>query len=544
MEFLIDTLLGQLEENPHNPKEWHRLVRIAESGGDIPLLRRVYEALLEQYPNTAPVQIAYLKLFATAATTLPVQELINRFLPLSPSFELWAFYLGYIRRTNPPSLPSSRDNVRRAYEFSVTRIGHDPQSGPMWAEYLRFLHTGEVTSWWEASQKTDMLRSTYQRCMAVDEIAGERFLRDLRPAHMQARIVLRELAGHIAGLGINCTQSSLPLPHPATFSRQEIELIGRWKAYLKWEEGNPLAIQEDLLNVRIQTVYRKAVIWMRYYPEIWFRAFSWTASVGGPDEGLLILQAGLDANPDSFALTYAYAEALEEAQLDTGTRDFSAIHRVYERFLGVLRDQLTHARRETPQQELADLKKQYTNAWINYMRFTGRTEGHKACHDAFQSMHTGNDEYIGWELYEWAAITRYRCQCAEGGQTAAVRIFETGMERYESNATYIVSYLGFLLTVNAKNDARDLFDRIIRTFTAQEAKPIWEHWARSHCEHDDLKARLDFERRMAEIYPDGGFEPEPLLKRFARRHAYFSLDAIADHDLAFAKTGYPNYQQV
>ncbi|KAJ7174432.1 Suf-domain-containing protein [Mycena filopes] len=577
----FDSQMGRLKENPHDPETWKRLIDIAESSGDISRIREAYDALLKQYPNTASAQTAYLKHFAdNPATRSDAEELLNKFLRASPSIELWNFYLSYVRRINTPTTPATRENVRKAFEFAVKNIGHDRESGPMWHEYIQFLNAGEGSSAWDASQKMEALRKTYHRCvqipldnveslwsqyeafeMGLNKITAKKFMSDLSPAHMQARTVLRQLTIHLNGLGMSSNQSSgIFLPAPATFSQQERQLISRWKAYLKWEEGNPLAIEEKdtaLLISRIQMVYRKAVIRMRYYPEIWFMAYSWTTSVGRRDEGLAILKAGLEANPDSFALTYAYAELLEKAQLKKDHRDFTEIHAVYERFFGVLRVELARltatatdspteapngdasdpeaapaeppteeelAERKRNQEELPELKKQYSNAWINYMRFARRAQGHKACREVFGKAR--KDEFIGWEVYEAAAMTEYRCNL-EDGRMVAARIFETGMKKYSTDATYVLSYLGFLLTVNDENNARALFERVIGTFTPQEAKPIWERWSRSQYQYDDLEAVLELERRMAETPP---------IKRFAQRHTYHSIDAIADHDLGFAKT--------
>jgi cleavage stimulation factor subunit 3 len=107
------------------------------------------------------------------------------------------------------------------------------------------------------------------------------------------------------------------------------------------------------------------------------------------------------------------------------------VHSVYERFFGVLRADLARLTaapnvsdspveensgdnnsQETvsataapqvnnqQQEELVERKKQYSNAWINYMRFARRAQGHKACRDAFGKAR--RDDYIGWEVYEAA----------------------------------------------------------------------------------------------------------------------------------------------
>ena len=100
---------------------------------------------------------------------------------------------------------------------------------------------------------------------------------DLTPSYMQARTVLRQLQRHIGPLFPPVPQSStsrptLYLPALRTFNAAERALVGAWKNYLKWEESNPLELEEKdrtTLIQRIQGVYRKAVIRMRFYSEIW-----------------------------------------------------------------------------------------------------------------------------------------------------------------------------------------------------------------------------------------------------------------------------------
>ena len=99
---------------------------------------------------------------------------------------------------------------------------------------------------------------------------------DLSPAHMQARAVLRGMDKHMKILFPSQPSYDghppLVLPRVPTFSQSERALVGAWKAYLKWEENNPLELDEKdkgALIQRVQAVYRKAVIRMRYFAEIW-----------------------------------------------------------------------------------------------------------------------------------------------------------------------------------------------------------------------------------------------------------------------------------
>lgn len=114
----------------------------------------------------------------------------------------------------------------------------------------------------------------------LNKITAKKFMADLSPAHMQARTVLRQLTNHLSGLfpsssptkTINGRQE-IWLPTLPKFDQAERTLVGKWKAYLKWEESNPLEIEDKdktSLITRLQGVYRKAVIRMRYYSEIWY----------------------------------------------------------------------------------------------------------------------------------------------------------------------------------------------------------------------------------------------------------------------------------
>lgn len=146
---------------------------------------------------------------------------------------------------------------------------------------------------------------------------------DLSPSYMQARTVLRQLQRHLGPLFPPVPQSSsgrpsLYLPSLPTFNAAERALVGAWKTYLKWEEGNPLELDDKdrpILIQRTQSIYRKAVIRMRYYGEIWFVLvppvgssanttfrymwYVWHSSIGLIDrtEPIVVLKDGIKANP-------------------------------------------------------------------------------------------------------------------------------------------------------------------------------------------------------------------------------------------------------
>jgi cleavage stimulation factor subunit 3 len=101
---------------------------------------------------------------------------------------------------------------------------------------------------------------------------------DLSPSKVQAVSVLRGLQKHLSLLyppppASSASRPSLYLPPLPTFTAGERALVGLWKTYLKWEESNPLEIEDKdktTLIARVQGVYRRSLIRMRFYSEIWY----------------------------------------------------------------------------------------------------------------------------------------------------------------------------------------------------------------------------------------------------------------------------------
>ncbi|KAF7288478.1 CFIA complex component [Mycena chlorophos] len=577
----LDAALTRLQQSPHNTEGWKRAVDLAESSHSLSCIRKAYDALLKQFPNNPSAQTAYINHFLVGnkATSSEAEELLNKFLRMSPAVDLWRAYLDYVQGTNLQGVArlTTRETIRKAFEFALNHIGQDRDSGFIHAAYIKFLTNAD----WDPQQRLDMIRKAFHSAVQIPPQQRREAL-DFNPGYLQARTVLRQLSNHLSGLNLANPNDGLVLPSPPTFTPAERQLVGRWKAYLKWEESNPLEIEDKdkaILITRVQLVYRKALVRMRYFPEIWFMAYAWNLSVGNTSEAILILEQGLEANPESHALTYAYAEQLELAEIKKHSeqRNFTQIHTVYERFFGLLRRELTRlkqavdaalaatiarddplrdvngsangpANRDAPgpadsaiappdprMDELVERQKHYSNAWINYMRFARRAQGSKGGRDVFGKAR--RDEFTGWEVFEWAALAEYRYSRNDSkgkndndGKDVATRIFEMGMKKYADDPQYVLSHLSFLLTINDENNAQALFERVINTFTPQQAKPIWEQWSRSRYTYDDLQVVLDLERRIAQTYPN-----DAPIKRFAQRHIYH-VDPIAESDLGFSKT--------
>ncbi|THH17582.1 hypothetical protein EW146_g3251 [Bondarzewia mesenterica] len=630
-----DLLRAQLREKPHDPEGWNRLINLSEDSGELEKIKEAYEALLEMYPNTL-ISIRR-DPFHTVLAHLPISRSVEILSYLrqvgdflsKASLPAHRFAPGKIMSSNTTAMsdasglsqvqtsvcsftshqtnscvpenrrrntgPTTRDIVRKAYEFALNHVGQDKDSGDIWMEYIQFLRSGETSSTWEEQQKMDALRKVYHRAVQIplenvetlwqeletfenglNRITAKKFMNDLSPSYMQARTVLRQLQRHLGPLfppppPSSSARPTLYLPPLPTFNAAERALVGAWKNYLRWEESNPLEVEDKdkaTLITRVQGVYRKAVIRMRFFGEIWYMAYIWTNSVGKTEEAISILKAGIEANPSSFLLNFAYAEILEVNE------NFTEVHATFDKFLEILRrdlealearinasnsstsnvganvsqgdanppaiegphsnassftTQTSSDERPPKSKELAERRTEYGLVWTMYMRFARRAEGLKSSRGVFGKAR--KDRWTPWQVYESAALMEYHCNKDTG---VAGRIFEKGMEVFGDEADFVSHYLAFLLSTNDENmcsaaDARALFERVINNFPADRARPLWERWARHEYQYGDLAAAQKLEKRMAEVYPN-----DPPIKRFAQRHTYHSTDAIASRDLGVA----------
>lgn len=92
---------------------------------------------------------------------------------------------------------------------------------------------------------------------------------------MTARVKKNELIEHHKRIELHISpqlhqRASLDLPTPPQLTSKDRSRLASWRKYLEFEEENPLDIEEKpQLTARLLAVYRKAVIRMRFFPEIW-----------------------------------------------------------------------------------------------------------------------------------------------------------------------------------------------------------------------------------------------------------------------------------
>ncbi|SCZ92478.1 BZ3500_MvSof-1268-A1-R1_Chr5-2g07896 [Microbotryum saponariae] len=521
-----------------------------------------------------------------------VQDIFIRCLRPSTSIQLWKFYLDFVRRRNPIDLAQpeaakqARATIAKSFEFALQHVGQDREAGSLWSEYLEFLKEGSGRgSQWEDQQRMDALRKVLQGAVQIpvenveqiwqeysafennlSKLTAKKFLAELSPAYMTARKALRELRAHFGRL------ATPALPHQPDWStpsdRSDLEL---WKAYLKWEESNPLDLEDpNLLHARVGFAYKKALANMRFFSEIWYLASDYHTRLGKTDEAKTLLENGLKANPGSLLLAYKLVE------VDEGHNNLDACYRVYEGLLEHFHRLLTQTVEETNElvaqawnrldeefdnkvrrengageeddddsrqkrvQEKDEIKKRIENqreailethkkavasVWVNQMTFARRaTPGNEAVKQ-FRSVFSKarKSPYVTWQVVDASARIEYFWNNAA---QVAGNIFEFGMKSFSADPDYVLRYLDFLIMTNNPNNARALFERTVALVEPSKARAVWDRMAQYEYEYGDHLAAQKIAKRFAETFPEVS-----VTETFARRYGQHGLEAAVAREL-------------
>lgn len=270
------------------------------------------------------------------------EELFKRTLPTIRNVRLWTVYLDYIRRRNDLSDTTgrARETIAQCFEFVLSSVGVDKDSGPIWADYIQFIKSGPGQvgeTDWASRQKMDQLRKTYQRAIAIptrnlntlwreydqfemgiDKKVGRALLAQHSPNYMSAKSTNMALDNITRGL----QRTNLPrLPPAPGFEGDDdyTEQIELWKKWISYEQSDPLDLKTEdptAWKKRVHYVYQQALMALRFWPDMWVDAAEWCfdnemVSPDGRDTGLEFLLQGIEANPESVLLALKHADRIE-----------------------------------------------------------------------------------------------------------------------------------------------------------------------------------------------------------------------------------------
>ncbi|KAJ3341063.1 mRNA 3'-end-processing protein rna14 [Gonapodya sp. JEL0774] len=579
----------RIEADPWDTEAWTTFLTEANQKGDPQLTREAFEKFLKQFPTSARYWVSYADFEMRQKDNTKLEQIFTRCLRNIPDVDLCKFYLNYIRRRfsggEGEKKVEGRTTVAKAYEFVVGNVGADKDSGMVWNDYLFFIKAGETHNAFEEGQKIDLYRRTFHRAVGtpvsnvellwkeydnwenqLNKLTAKKFLGDKSPAYMNARTALKELRTLMEP--IEKVQKTW-LPRPPQWTDKEVQVLDAWRRYIAWERSDPLKLGEKApVASRVIYAYKRCLLMMRFYPQMWIEAAAYMTEVGKAEEGYNLLKTGTDAMPTCMSLHLHLAELYETQNKAPQAKQ------VYENLIANLEAQLasigarTDAEKlritqENSQQEDGDkmqvegeerekrrmkLKEQIEKvdernakeveqvkrslglAWVFYMRFARRTEytsgifydfADRPFLQALMEHYLSKDAVVAGKIFE---LGLKLVTGTDGTQQGSQ------IENGNDSVMFILQYLNYLISQNdenSENNTRALFERAIAMLAPSKARPVWDKFTNFESEYGDLNNLTKVEKRRHEAYPDDSYSLDGAA-HLAQKYAYLDLDVVGN----------------
>ena len=321
----IAELEARLEVEIRDVDAWQGLIKELKSKRKSKELVGVYERMVKVFPRSGQVWTEYIELVMANEGDDRIDSLFEASLIKVPYVPLWELYLRYVKRVNAEK-QDANTIATQAYEFALSHIQSDIQSGPIWQEFIQFLEQLPAANQWEQQHKMDEIRRVYRKAVAlplsniealwraynsfensISRTTARKFIDERSAGYMHARSVARELNGLEKGV------DKTTLPHLRQFVPEDADVLKSWRKVLAYEKSNPLQVDADAMKNRVLYTYRQALVSMRYYPELWLEFSDYCLETNEGSEAEEVLDQGLIANPTSFFLTTKLASIHETA---------------------------------------------------------------------------------------------------------------------------------------------------------------------------------------------------------------------------------------
>lgn len=345
---------------------------------------------------------------------------------------------------------------------------------------------------------------------------------------MLARSVYKEMSMILDGIHLN------ELPAPSTselYNPEELRVqFNAWNRLFEWENKNPLLIENsDILHSRMMFWYRMAVVYLKYNQQIWFSIANYLISKKRLDEVPQFFEEASAALPESLLICFSHAEFEENnGQLETAKQ-------IYEKMLDTLTTKI-HKYIESnslqdeclkDDQEFEKDSSQFDQilsyhpllnqhiqsinlTYINYMRFSRRTEGIKGSRLVFTNAR--KTFFCSPHIFIAAALMEFYCS---KDSSISIKIFELGMKRFAHNSLFIIEYLKFLIILNDDINTRSLFERAI--VIQPKNREFWELYLDFLCKYGDC---TDVQKRFEQMFP---VQPKDSAAFYAKKFQFLDI---------------------
>ncbi|CAJ0945592.1 unnamed protein product, partial [Mesorhabditis belari] len=490
----------RIESNPYDSDAWTLLLREYQAR-PIEQARDFYEKLIGQFPNAGRYWKAYIEHELRAKNFSKVEELFNKCLVHILNIDLWKTYVFYVRETKG-HVPSLREQMAKAYDFALEKVGLDLYSYSIYSDYISFLKTVPATGQYAENQRISAIRRVFQRGIVIPMVnieqlwseycayeksinatLAEKLISEKNKDYQLSKRTTRTME-HVCR-GLNRQTISVP-PRGTATEMKQVEL---WKKYIGWEKENPTETEEySGYAKRVIYAYEQALLCLGFYPDIWYECAQFMqqaaktleekgdvkSSQQMTDDIIKLYERAIGEKglqKESQLLYFAYADYLEERM------QFNEVKDVYNKVL-----------------EIKTIDPTLT--YIQLMKMVRRTEGVQAMRLIFKRAR--GDERSRFHVYIAAALFEYYCSKEKD---VAIRIFDLGLKTYGNEPEFCLAYVDFLTHLNEDNNTRVVFERILTSGSLSDEKSqiLWDRYLEFESLVGDLTSTLkvDVRRRAA-----------------------------------------------
>ncbi|ODV85637.1 hypothetical protein CANARDRAFT_28395 [[Candida] arabinofermentans NRRL YB-2248] len=496
----IDDLKTDLEKDKLDYSKWMELIEAVNKTTDSDKIVETYKSYLSIFKNDGDVWKKYIGFELSRGNHSEVESLFGQNLTQIYNVELWRLYIEYVRTVNDivTGGEQAMNVVTKAFNFAIDNVGIDFLSAqPLWNDYLKFLNEWSPLTTNEIRTKTERQRNLLKRMIStpllhlednwktyldfendVNQSTARKYINERSPEYMKLRPFNTEL--------IHLTSSIKYNPDKINSKRQ----VQLWKNWINWEKLNKMNLPSDILDKRINYVYRKSTEYLRFQPEVWYNYSVYLASKNNTDMASSIIQTGLLVNPESFSLRFNHSNQLEK---------IGDVELVKETWMELIDSLTAKYESETITEEHKLIigrcvSRAYSCLMGAYKRMVGTTKAR-----AIFSM-ARKFKGVTWHVFVDYAMMEYNSNDLK----IALRSFELALKYFGKEFGFVDTYLDFLISQKDLANSKKAFEISLINFKDQKEYliKIFKKFMKIEMAFGDVNSIKLLEKRFCEVLPD------------------------------------------
>jgi cleavage stimulation factor subunit 3 len=467
------------------------------------------------------------------------KELFRRALSMPILFvPLWQDYISFIRIIHRVKEAQVQTELKKAFEFTLNKIGQDINSGPLWVEYLNMLmiekrDLNRKTSV-ETNISTTFILSNLRNCLTSPHSGLEESMRlcqelatqfdtlsldpDLISKYNVAREQYEKRRFTYASANLEVMATPIHINQPENQNQYAI-----WRNIIEYERSNPQHLTSNELATRVHLAFEQALIPLYRQSDLWLtyaqHVSSSVSDLNGNRAAIQVIERAKEACPQNSAVHFMQIELLERVG------DKKEAKEMYERLC-------------TAMESGDDVfgRAQGSLIWIHYMHFLRRLEEPIKSRELF--LRAKKWKGCTWQVYVASALMEWRSnEMGDSTLKMVKKIFDKGLEKFSLEPGYVEAYSSWLLGIGDENEVRHLFEKILdRPVPDKNINGLWELFLNFEASRGDLGASQTIERRMIDVFAQNDFNIDIEMLRtriFFRRYRLCGIPPCHDLELQY-----------